>query len=127
MSDPTYRLAEFILAAMDVADLTKKRAALHKKLLPAAVDPLLASCDLHAARRLWREYPDTLKYCLQQLPEAKARVLSKSWNPHRAPAANAVGGTELVEDLVRLASSAMDPAARPLKAKGKSPSAIAAE
>lgn len=106
-------LAALLVAAQEVSDLRTKSAALEKKLLAAAMDPLLANCDLHGVRRLARGHREGILLVIGRSPLAKLQAFSKKWNPHRAPAAKVASPQDLIHELSRLATGVMEPAAKP--------------
>lgn len=128
-------LAALIVAAQEVSDLQTKSAALEKKLLAATIDPLLTSCDLHGVRRLARGHREAILLTIERSPLTKLHAYSKKWNPHRAPAAKDASQQDLIRELSRLATGAMEPATKPppksppapRRAKRRSSAHIAAE
>jgi hypothetical protein len=120
------KLTRLIAAAEDLVDVQPKADALEAKLL-AVVALLLKECDIHAGRRLMREHHFAASLCLTRMAAADLRALSKKWNPHRVPAPAKAYQQDLIDELIALACSRIEPARKAPKATTKKSARIAAE
>lgn len=113
-------LADLVAALVRVADLHGKQATLEKKLLDVVIDPLLARCDLIAARGMREKHGELLLFAIQRSSLAKLKALSKSWNPHRPGPMSEATPDQLTRELSSLLKGTLQPVPKQSKTTRKS-------
>jgi hypothetical protein len=104
-------LLKLMDASADKAKLTATaKAALQTKLTALAIDPLLVTLPLDAARALIAgRHEETVRALMAKMTLAQMKKASKSWNPNRKPVPKDMGLADLRRELRELLERKAEP------------------
>ena len=112
-------LAEFLRITVNDLKLTAtNEAALQRKLIAVAIDPLFLSLPLERAQKMYQgQMIETLETLLTKMTLAQLKKVSRNWNPYRAKFPRELDLVDLRNELKALLTATEFPAAARTTAK----------